>query len=186
VYSGGEILKQKNIARLYEDFDKYRKQMGITDSENLKLVIDRKEMWDILEQNGLSRRAAGYGECFSDLRVIFVDSRIRVAQYRRYPMYKVTYIKGRKFGTPTEQPGKKKVHYRDILKTLVHELVHYRFPKLNHGVKYEKRIREILHGEVFPDMNPKLVPATVAKIEDEDEHNKVYSYLVNRTQMSQT
>ena len=180
MYTGGEKLKQKNIARLYEDFDKYRKQIGIPDEEQLQLVINRKILHNILEQNGQSRRAAGYGECFWDLKIIFVDASIRIASYKRYPMFKVIRVKGRKIGIPTKQPGKKKVNYKDILKTLIHELVHYRFRGLNHGVKYEKRIMEILRGEVFPPMNTN----TSISIE-EDEHNKLYSYLVNQKQMTQ-
>jgi hypothetical protein len=79
-----------------------------------------------------------------------------------------------------------RINYRYWKMVLIHELVHYRFDKLRHGDNFEKRIREILHGKVFPDMNPKPVPIAVASIEEDDEHNKVYSYLVNRTQMSQT
>jgi hypothetical protein len=46
--------------------------------------------------------------------------------------------------------SKHKATYRDYQHTLVHELVHYRFEYLQHGAKFEQRIREILRGKVFP------------------------------------
>jgi predicted metal-dependent hydrolase len=50
---------------------------------------------------------------------------------------------------------KKKVLYglREVRDTLVHELVHYRFPEMKHGRKFEARIKEILRGEEFPQIH---------------------------------
>jgi hypothetical protein len=50
---------------------------------------------------------------------------------------------------------KKKVLYglREVRDTLVHELVHYRFPEMKHGRKFEARIKEILRGGEFPQIH---------------------------------
>jgi hypothetical protein len=161
-------VKEKNRKRLIADFKRYTKQIGRTKQEKLKLVLDRKEMHKILEKNGLSKRAAGYGECFWDIRTIFVDSNIRVARYKKYPMFIVETINGKRVGTPTKQPEKKKVTYRDIRHTLIHELVHYRFRGLRHGKKFEQRIKEILVGRVFPTKN---IEARDNKTNTEDNKN---------------
>jgi hypothetical protein len=73
--------------------------------------------------------------------VIYVNTNIRKVGYRQY--------KGVKY---TEAFKKRhKATYKDILHTLVHELVHYRFTKMRHGKRFELRIREILGGRVFPE-----------------------------------
>ena len=40
-------------------------------------------------------------------------------------------------------------NYRTQKETLVHELVHYRFPSIQHGKRFEQRIKEILRGKTF-------------------------------------
>jgi hypothetical protein len=38
---------------------------------------------------------------------------------------------------------------RELRMTLVHELVHYRFHYLSHGIKFEDRIKQILKGKGY-------------------------------------
>lgn len=84
-----------------------------------------------------------YGICYNEERIIYVNTNNRKRKHRQYKGIKYTE-------TYTRQH---KTTYKDILHTLVHELVHYRFNYLQHGAKYEKRIREILGGRVFPSKN---------------------------------
>lgn len=37
----------------------------------------------------------------------------------------------------------------DLEATLVHELVHYRWPNMKHGKRFENRVIEIIHGKAF-------------------------------------
>ena len=45
--------------------------------------------------------------------------------------------------------NKHKATYKDVVRTLVQELVHYRFSYMQHGRKFETRIDEILKGKIF-------------------------------------
>ena len=82
-----------------------------------------------------------YGICYNepDERVIYINMNNRKRKHKQYKGVKYTAAYTREHKTT----------YRDISHTLVHELVHYRW-KMNHGKCFEKRIREILHGKVFP------------------------------------
>jgi hypothetical protein len=59
---------------------------------------------------------------------------------------------------------KKHTSYEDLKHTIVHELVHYRFRYLKHGMRFEKRISLIQRGKrykvkaLFPE-NPPLSPS---------------------------
>ena len=44
----------------------------------------------------------------------------------------------------------KKWNYYEQRHTLVHELVHYRFPHFPHGRAFDDRIEEIIRGKTFP------------------------------------
>jgi hypothetical protein len=81
-----------------------------------------------------------YGRCFIKDRIVFVNTNTRVCKYKTYMRvrYSQYYM------------SKHKATYRDCQHTLVHELIHYRFRYLQHGATFEQRIREILHGKVFP------------------------------------
>jgi hypothetical protein len=71
-----ESMKGRDLERLKNDFDKYCEQIGIVDK--LMLVVDRKEMHTILVNAGKPKRCAGWGECFWELKTIFVDAGIRI------------------------------------------------------------------------------------------------------------
>jgi hypothetical protein len=86
----------------------------------------------------VDKRVGGYGTCVWSLRTIFVDASIRISGRKNYssgrdhiyPPRKATY----------------KTHFEPVL---VHELVHYRFPYMKHGVKFGERIEQILEGKRF-------------------------------------
>lgn len=90
--------------------------------------------------NGRGRSTRSYGTCYLEQRIIYININNRIRQHRTYAHVKYT----------NRYVTKHKTTYRDILHTLVHELVHYRFNYLQHGAKFEQRIREILRGKVFP------------------------------------
>ena len=90
----------------------------------------------------VDKRTAGYGECSTFARVIFVDT-----SRRKY--HRITYH-GRK-GQRYRKVQYVKARYIDFLHTLVEELTHFRFPYLQEGRHLEKRIQEILKGRVFPE-----------------------------------
>jgi len=131
-------MKQKDKDRLRNDLVKYCNQIGIIDIP--KLILDRKEMHVILVNAGQPKRCAGWGQCFWSMQTIFIDAGIRI----HYPSRK---YKG--WRNPDRELVKHKSKYIDFRNTLVHELVHYRWPKLRHGRRYEKRIYEILRGRTF-------------------------------------
>src|SRR5919197_4374044 len=139
-------MKQANKQRLYTDLARYAKQIGILPNEVPKLIINRKEMQELLltkrPRTGnprVDKRVAAYGACDLSLRTIFVDASRRIQTHKIY--------KG--FHYPKMELSEHKVTYRDLLKTLVHELVHYRFSYMSHGAKFEQRVKEILEGRIF-------------------------------------
>jgi hypothetical protein len=85
-----------------------------------------------------------YGECDWQHRAIFVNARQNQYQIARY----LTKL-GRKRTGYRAYYKTVKATYRYKLQTLVHELVHYRFPSMQHGRKFEQRIKEILSGTQF-------------------------------------
>ena len=116
-------------------------QIGIIPSEEPTLILDRKEMRSRLEsRNQYSKRIAGWGECIVPIRTIFVDAGLRI----HYPSRQ---YKG--FRNPKRELLKHKSRYIDFLNTLIHELVHYRWPYLQHGKKFEQRIQEVRRGRTF-------------------------------------
>ena len=107
--------------------------------------MDRKTMDELKETFADKGRGGStvnnYGICYREERVIYVNINKRLAHYKTYAhtRYSDHYV------------SKHKKTYRDFLHTMVHELVHYRFGYLQHGAKFERRIREILAGRVFPE-----------------------------------
>jgi hypothetical protein len=100
------------------------------------------ELKQTFKDKGRGRSTSNnYGICYKEERVIYVNANIRKVEYRQY--------KGVKYTEAYKK--RRKATYRDILHTLVHELVHYRFTKMRHGKHFELRIREILGGRVFPE-----------------------------------
>jgi hypothetical protein len=80
------------------------------------------------------------GRCLWNIRTIYVAERTAGG-----------YIRERK---PMRRKGwyrliRRRWTYRTMRRTLVHELVHYRFPELDHGSRFEERIKEVLRGNRF-------------------------------------
>jgi hypothetical protein len=104
-------------------------------------VLDRKEMRSLLQnRNQYSKRIAGWGECVYAIRTVLVDAGLRI----HYPS---NQYKG--FRNPKRELVKRKSKYIDFLNTLIHELVHYRWPYLQHSKKFEQRIQEVRRGRTF-------------------------------------
>ncbi|HKG87287.1 MAG TPA: hypothetical protein VKA95_03085 [Nitrososphaeraceae archaeon] len=139
-------MKEKYQNQLREDFNKYCKQLGIFPGEIPRLIIDRKEMNDFHksipydERKGNARTNDGL--CYFEQRVIYVNIGIRRSW--TYPYKGVKYTK--------RQITPHKTTYRDLQFALAHELVHYRFPKMNHGKKFELTTRALLRGQTFPQV----------------------------------
>jgi hypothetical protein len=119
-------MKAKQIQQLIEDFDKYCRQIGLMNKP--RLVLNRKEMHSILVNAGKPKRCAGWGQCFWEMKTIFVDTGLRI----HYPS---RVHKG--WTNPAREQVKHKSKYADFRNTLVHELVHYRFRKYRHGKAFE-------------------------------------------------
>lgn len=196
MYSGGEKLKEIHKQKLQRDLVKYSRQIGL--EEIPYLTFDPKEFKERIveywKNKGVNyhqrNREKALGRCHDESKTILLNQNKHGYTWEDDRNKNGEKIKVRQYGQTYHRKRKIKINYIFWKKVLIHELVHYRFDKLQHGAKFEKRIREILCGRVFPAMNsniPIVRPATEpAIIEDEDEHNKVYSYLVNRTQISET
>ena len=141
--------------QLHKDLIYYSKHIGILQEEIPKLLTSKKEyseffgtnMNDMIDRHEL-------GSCRRNLRIIFVDSNKRFDYYGD-----VSYANNTSFyNDPKYREEWKlrlskdgliygKMRYFQYLNTLVHELVHYRFPYLPHGDKFEKRVHDISCGE---------------------------------------
>jgi hypothetical protein len=132
-------MKERNKLRLQQDMTKYCEQIGITDS--LKLVFSRKEINELRHWHGWRGESKStYGCCYDALKVIYVAEHTSGGRYQlRLPMrrkgwYRYVY---------------KPYNYIYQRRVLVHELIHYRWPSMKHGKKFDRRIREILRGHRF-------------------------------------
>lgn len=131
-------MKAKDDARLDDDFIKYCNQLGIIDRP--RLIKSKKEMHIIQTEAGQKKDAGGWGSCHWKLGVVFVNCGKRLHNPSKD-------YKG--WNNPKREQVKHKSKYIDFRNTLVHELVHWRFPKLRHGKKFEERIYEVLRGKKF-------------------------------------
>lgn len=114
--------KAQKIARLKEELLKYCKQIGILEDEIPTLVFSIEE-WNQkqVRAGSLRRRDRAYGRCsFSDRLII-----VRVSDYK----YNRTI--------------------KQLIHTLIHELVHYKWQWLPHGRKFEERIKEVKKGRIW-------------------------------------
>lgn len=135
----------KNKVRLQQDHIDICKQIGILDSEVLRLVFNRRELNALVTKQRGPRHRAGskntLGRCCYSIRTIFVNEfgpkDGRIGEW--VPMRKKGW---KRYIT-------KPWNYRTQKETLVHELVHYRFPSIQHGKRFEQRIKEILRGKTF-------------------------------------
>ena len=122
-------MNAKDKQRLQYDLIKYCDQIGIYPEERPKLVFYKNEMIRIFRNSQYEGKVLFsdvdncIGECFHDLRTIFIYSR-----GRHLNIEKMTYS-----------------HWLFIL---IHELVHYRFEDMRHDrvkdAEFLKRVREIM------------------------------------------
>jgi hypothetical protein len=162
-------MKSNDIYKLHVDHILICKQIGILPTEIPKLVTDRDEIhrlkltgsrFLICRKTGdesIDKRTAGYGECLTFARTVFVD-------IRRHKYHRITYH-GRKFNR-FRKVEYVKARYKDFLHTLIEELVHYRFPYLQEGRELEKRIQEVFSGKEFPSKHIHLYALSRAKYRD--------------------
>jgi hypothetical protein len=140
-------MKSKNKDQLRNvDFPKYCKQIGILDSEVPRLVFNRKEYVAIAAKRGHkeSVKKDRLGECFWQARVIFVNESPHL---KNGILHRKIQGKGRMKRYYKWVP--KKWNYYEQRHTLVHELVHQRFPQMQHGRAFDDRIDEIIAGKTF-------------------------------------
>lgn len=156
-------MKVSSEDRLYADLIRISKQIGILPEEIPHLVTSRSAIHAIklasprvfrIGNEIIDKRTAGYGECITSARTIFVDT-----SRRKY--CRVTYH-GRKWSR-YRVIKQVKAQYRDFLHTLVEELVHYRFPYFQEGRKLESRIQEVLRGKTFPAKHIHLYSFSAAR-----------------------
>jgi hypothetical protein len=139
-------MKSKDIPRLQEAFERFSKQIGILPNEMPQLITDSKKLAEFNRELRSKNQTAGivgsdnYGACYLDEKMIYVNINKRIRRHKTYKHVKYT----------DKYMSRHKATYRDYLHTLVHELVHYHFRYLKHGVKFEQRMREILKGKTFP------------------------------------
>jgi hypothetical protein len=160
-------VKAKDNEQLDKDFVKYCDQIGIV--QRPRLIKTRKELHAIQVNAGERKGCAGWGECFWHLNTIFIDTGIRI----HYPCRS---YKG--FRRPDRERIKHKSKYIDFRNTLVHELVHYRFPKMRHGWRFEQRVVEILRGRTFEPMQIPLSPIVIKTQTPKKEYTGTLDYFL--------
>lgn len=141
-------MKSIDKQRLQDALIKYCDQIGILPHERPTLILDRNEYNKIRKVN--NKRGIKYnacGECFRKARTVYVDARCK-----EYTIYKYLTKKAQKRTGIRYYYKTVKATYRHKLDCLVHELVHYRFKSMRHGLKFENRIKEILKGQIFPQV----------------------------------
>lgn len=99
----------------------YGYQTGITPQEMPNIVFTRKEVLAMSEELTAGRRTVTY----KYLGICFRRARTILINVKKH------------------------TSYADLKHTIVHEIVHYRFPYLKHGKKFEKRISLILGGKRY-------------------------------------
>lgn len=135
-------MMAKNKEKLQQDLKKYCKQIGVSEEEIPRLIVDKKEMLEVGSKWGYEhlRLSNNYGVYYGEHKTIFVDLNRRIYHPKRYPVKEYKH----------KPRITKKTTYLDFRHTLIHELVHHRWKSIPHGVKFEQRIKEILRGKTFP------------------------------------
>ena len=144
------MMKQKTKEQLQNiDFPKYCKQMGILESDGLRFITNRKEFEQLAAKHddagahrAIDRRCLG--KCHCDIRAIFVNENPCV---KHGIIHRTVHGKGRMKQYYKIVP--KKWNYYEQRHTLIHELIHFRFPHMKHGRAFDDRIEEILKGRTF-------------------------------------
>jgi hypothetical protein len=137
-------MNKRYVNKLHKDLEKYSKQIGISEEDIPELVTDRYRLRDeIIERTGdpsisnemYFKHKSKAGSCFHGLKIIYVNCHQRYLAHTR---------------------KEKILTYRNFLLGLIHELVHYRFEdELEHGREFDRRIKEIIRGRIFPQMKTK-------------------------------
>jgi hypothetical protein len=98
------------------------------------------------------KRTGGYGQCIWSIRTVFVDTHRRL--YSRQSFH------GRKGNRYQRWTTGNKARYSDFLYTLVHELVHYRWPYFREGRQQDQRVKEVLRGRTYEPKHVHLYAAS--------------------------
>lgn len=112
---------------IYSELYKYSEQLGLTIDEVPDLVFTRKELIEISKSLEISDK--------------IILGKLTVT--RRY--YGITYKESNIIFLNIKIHNTRK----ELIKTIVHELIHLRFQKMKHGTKYEERIKNILNGKKY-------------------------------------
>ena len=128
---------------LYRDYLKYCQQIGITPENRPLFLITKFELLNTLQDYLIS---------FPELKKINRQLRKISGKYFRFGDLKIIYVDTEtKFRILDGGREKTVVTYQDLVRTMVHELVHCRF-NLAHGRKFSSKVKEILEGKSFPNM----------------------------------
>lgn len=144
VHMNGNNQQTKLFQVLYRDYLRYCEQIGIMPENRPLFLITKFELLNILEDYLIS---------FPELKKIDRQLRKKSGKYFRFGDLKIIYVDTEtKFRMLDGGREKSIVTYQDLVRTMVHELVHCRF-SLAHGRKFNNRVKEILEGESFPIMH---------------------------------
>jgi hypothetical protein len=144
-------VKTIHKEKLQQALPQYCKQIGIRADEIPTVVFDPKEFQRRVESNSSKIRSDDLGLVNYKSRTILVNQNARGPIWRYELNNKGNRIERRINGEIYRKRKKVKLDYNEYRRTLVHELVHYRWHYLQHGEKFDKREWEILHAKVFPE-----------------------------------
>jgi len=139
-------MKNKNDKKttLEQHMIKYCKQIGIVEPPTL--TFEPKEFDRICQSTRKMRRNSCLGKCSTYDKVILVN-----LEYARRTIYRRQWLyRGKKYRWLL-----KKWNLHEAIRTLVHELVHYRWT-MNHGYGFDKRIDEVINGKEFSPKQTKI------------------------------
>jgi hypothetical protein len=133
-----ENRRQSERRQLHKTVARVSEQIGI--KKPPKLFLNRMEYSKLRKRHGYSRRVglSKYGECLREAKAIFVNTRMKwicVLEFNTKSRRWVRY-----HGKP---------RFEDFVRTVIHELVHYRWSSMRHGKHFEKRVDAVIGGERF-------------------------------------
>jgi hypothetical protein len=115
-------LTEHRKLRIVNQIRKYAEQIGITGKDMPSVVFTRKEVLEMPKELIVGRRTVT-SKYFG---ICFVEAKTLLINVKKHRSFE------------------------DLRKTIVHELVHYRFRYLKHGKEFECRIDHILKGKRYP------------------------------------
>jgi hypothetical protein len=123
----------------------YCKQIGIANPP--ALVFTPKEFDELSGHHGRrTKRDSCLGKCSFKPSVVLVNLEYQGEFHRKQWLYNGSRYRWKQI---------KRRYLADTIYTLVHELVHVRWPTMWHGYRFDKRIEQILGGKTFPEPTPK-------------------------------